>query len=100
MNDSKNVKNKGQDIDFKTRVCFYSRFTAILGTPGRVPTSIYNRRDYRPSAIRRQEHIIARFHFFIQFCCLNSTYYLALLVLTNTEQHFHLFTRLEHTLLG
>lgn len=41
-----------------------------FGTPGRVPTSIYNRRDYRPSAIRRQEHIVARFHFFIQFCCI------------------------------
>lgn len=36
---------------------FNYRFTAN-GTPGRVPTSIYNRRDYRPSAIRRQEHIV------------------------------------------
>lgn len=49
----------------------------VISTPGRVPTSIYNRRDYRPSAIRRQEHI-SQVSLLYQFCCLNSTYYLAL----------------------
>ena len=33
-------------------------YLVLFSTPGRVPTSIYNRRDYRPSAIRRQEHIV------------------------------------------
>lgn len=53
----------------------------VISTPGRVPTSIYSRRDYRPSAIRRQEHI-----------CQASLHYSILLFKFNLLPGFTCFT--------
>lgn len=64
-------------------------YLVLFSTPGRVPTSIYNRRDYRPSAIRRQEHIkSSSFRCVIQLHLLSSSSVETVIADCNTHSVF------------